>query len=432
MTSLPIKRQKLDDDATGCGIVSDNTDSYLLPLPLPIIHPSSFPIPDAPTEWSYRSARMSAPMVRVSTLPFRLLCRHYGADAVYSEELIAAKLRHCTRHPNPSTRTVDFLSPARSVVFSTYAAEPVVCQLGASNAADALRAAEVVAADVRAVDLNMGCPERFSTQGGMGYALLRSPDVAEDILRTLRRNLPSEVAVTCKIRLLERAEDTAELMRRLEATGVAAIGVHARRVPDRPRHRALTDELALLFSLRAVPCLYNGDLFASPAIPPHVQLPPNTSVLLGRGAMWNPSVFAYSPLPLLPVVEQYVRTAAVYGPAAANCKYVALEMLKAHCSTLTAYARLVQAKDNTQLAAALEALTAEARQRAAVGEVERKEEEAVVAVVEGRGRVEKRLREAERMRQLLYGPYVPPVVRWEERRPQSIVQVQPPNESLDR
>ena len=291
----PVKRQKLQDDFNCPNFAVADHPSFTSPL-LPIIHPSAFPPPSVPPlPWSYRSKVMSAPMVRVSTLPFRLLCRHYGADVVYSEELIANKLQHCTRHANAVTGTIDFLSPSQSVVLSTYADEPLVCQLGASNAVDALRAAEVVAADVRAVDLNMGCPERFSTQGGMGSALLRSPQVAADILQTLRRNLPASVAVTCKIRLLDRLEDTVELMRQLEAAGADAIAVHARRVPDRPRHRALTEQLPLLFSLRGVPCVYNGDLFTSTAIPEHVALPANTSVLVGRGAMYNPSIFRRPP-----------------------------------------------------------------------------------------------------------------------------------------
>ena len=418
----PGKRQKLlDDDVDFHDTTIDDTNSPFpfSPPALPIIHPASFPLPSTPSPWSYRAKLMAAPMVRVSTLPFRLLCRHYGADVVYSEELIANKLQHCTRHINPHTGTIDFTSPSHTVVFTTYPHEPVVCQLGASNAVDALRAAEVVAADVRAIDLNMGCPERFSTQGGMGSSLLRTPHVAVDILQTLRRNLPASVAVTCKIRLLDKLEDTVELMRRLEATGVDAIAVHARRVPDRPRHRALSEQLPLLFSLRGVPCVYNGDLFESTAPPPHLSFPADTSVLVGRGAMWNPSIFSsrhqQPALPLLPVLDQYIRTAAVYGPAASNTKYVALEMLKGHCSTLDSYRHVVQAKDVPQLQAAVQALVAEVRQRGE-GEVERKEmEEAVVGVAERRGKVEKRLREIERMRQLLYGPYVPPAVRWEER-----------------
>lgn len=36
--------------------------------------------------------------------------------------------------------------------------------------------------DVAAVDVNMGCPKRFSLQGAMGAALLKRPDIAADIV----------------------------------------------------------------------------------------------------------------------------------------------------------------------------------------------------------------------------------------------------------
>lgn len=39
--------------------------------------------------------------------------------------------------------------------------------------------------DVAAVDINMGCPKRFSLQGGMGAALLKRPEVAADIVRSV-------------------------------------------------------------------------------------------------------------------------------------------------------------------------------------------------------------------------------------------------------
>jgi tRNA-dihydrouridine synthase 2 len=40
----------------------------------------------------FRNKMMLAPMVRVGTLPFRLLCLDYGADFVYTEEIIDRKL----------------------------------------------------------------------------------------------------------------------------------------------------------------------------------------------------------------------------------------------------------------------------------------------------------------------------------------------------
>jgi hypothetical protein len=47
--------------------------------------------------WDYRGKVVLAPMVRVGTLPTRLLARGYGADMVYSEELIDHKLIRCDR-----------------------------------------------------------------------------------------------------------------------------------------------------------------------------------------------------------------------------------------------------------------------------------------------------------------------------------------------
>lgn len=110
--------------------------------------------------------------------------------------------------------------------------------------------------DVAAIDINMGCPKAFSISGGMGAALLANPELIHDvinilsclllfetcslldfiilqavsfslqILTTLKRNL--DTPVTCKIRLLKSSQDTVELARRIEKTGVSALAVHGR------------------------------------------------------------------------------------------------------------------------------------------------------------------------------------------------------------
>lgn len=48
----------------------------------------------------YRNKVILAPMVRIGTLPMRLLSLDYGADIVYSEELIDWKLLRCERKIN--------------------------------------------------------------------------------------------------------------------------------------------------------------------------------------------------------------------------------------------------------------------------------------------------------------------------------------------
>ena len=361
-------------------------------------------------------------MVRVSSLPFRLLCRHYGADIVYSEEIIAAKLKHAVRSVDNSNNTVVFTVPASSFsspsppVFVTYAHEPVVLQLGASTAEDALQAARVVAGDVRGVDLNMGCPVRFSTQGGMGSALLSQPAVVHSILSTLRRELPASVAVTCKVRLLETARETLQLLQAVEAAGVDAVAVHARRVPDKPRHRALLSELQPLLSHLSIPTIVNGDMFTPQDMAAARSSFPSSSLMIARGAQWNPSVFSPRPLPALAVASQYLRTARGVCSHAGNSKYTLMEMLKGQVGAMPVWRRVVQAQGWDELEEALAAVTAEVQDTVVAGERGAAALSAGAALGAGeRARADKRRRETQRLRRLLHGEYQPPTVPWEDR-----------------
>jgi len=72
----------------------------------------------------------------------------------------------------------------------------------------------------------MGCPKHFSVHAGMGVALLTDKERIKQVLTTLVRTI--DKPVTCKIRLLEKMEDTVDLVKAIEQTGVKAIGVHAR------------------------------------------------------------------------------------------------------------------------------------------------------------------------------------------------------------
>lgn len=58
----------------------------------------------------YRNKLILAPMVRVGTLPIRLLALRYGADIVYTEELIDWKLLKTTRRVNCNYNYVYFFN----------------------------------------------------------------------------------------------------------------------------------------------------------------------------------------------------------------------------------------------------------------------------------------------------------------------------------
>lgn len=57
----------------------------------------------------YRNKLIMAPMVKIGTLPARLLALEMGADLVYSEELIDYKLVRCVRKENKLLKTIDFI-----------------------------------------------------------------------------------------------------------------------------------------------------------------------------------------------------------------------------------------------------------------------------------------------------------------------------------
>ncbi|MBN3321087.1 DUS2L synthase, partial [Atractosteus spatula] len=281
----------------------------------------------------FRSKLVLAPMVRVGTLPMRLLALDYGADIVYCEELIDIKMLQCRRVENEVLETVDFVAPDEKVVFRTCQREKehVVFQMGTADPQRALRVAQLVENDVAGIDVNMGCPKEYSTKGGMGAALLSDPDKIEAILRTLVKGVSKPV--TCKIRILPSLEDTVSLARRIEKTGVAAIAVHGRKKEERPQHPVHCDVIEAVAKALSIPVIANGGSLD------HVRVHADiaafqaatgaSSTMLARAAMWNPSVFRREgSLPLEEVMTQYLRYAVRYDNHASNTKYCLCQMLR--------------------------------------------------------------------------------------------------------
>ncbi|CAK9150602.1 unnamed protein product [Ilex paraguariensis] len=277
----------------------------------------------------YRDKLVLAPMVRVGTLPFRLLAAEYGADITYGEEIIDHKLLKCERRINDVVGSTDIVEKGtENVVFRTCKEERnrVVFQMGTSDPLRALAAAQIVCKDVAAIDINMGCPKSFSISGGMGAALLAKPDLIHDILTTLKRNL--DTPVTCKIRLLKSSQDTIELARRIEKTGVSALAVHGRRVADRPRDPAKWNEIAEVVAALSIPVIANGDVFEYEDFHHITSVTAASSVMVARGALWNASVFSpKGKIPWEDVKREYVRKSILWDNDIKSTKQTLKEMI---------------------------------------------------------------------------------------------------------
>ncbi|KAJ1956134.1 tRNA-dihydrouridine synthase 2 [Dispira parvispora] len=301
---------------------------------------------DDPLSQRYHGKHILAPMVRVGTLPMRMLALKYGADLVYTPEIIDKRIVKAQRRVNPTTGIIEYVNDNDTVDLQIHPREKpyVIFQVGTSDPDLALEAALKVASDVSGIDVNCGCPKKFSIQGGMGAALLTDPERLEAILKKLVDH--SGLPVTCKIRLLDNDADTLALVQRIEKTGVKALAVHCRTRNERPRDRGHWDKLKMVAeAVRTIPVIANGDVFTYDHLLRVKEECGVSSAMVARGAMENPSMFSKDGLVDAKIVAQeYISLAVLVNNRFQNTKYTLMQMYNNTKST--AYQNLTRAKNH--------------------------------------------------------------------------------------
>ncbi|XP_050675838.1 tRNA-dihydrouridine(20) synthase [NAD(P)+]-like [Leptidea sinapis] len=282
---------------------------------------------------NYDNKIILAPMVRIGTLPTRILALRYGADIVYTEELIDWKFLRSKRRINDILKTVDFVDQTDgTIVFRTCHEEKdkVVLQLGTCDADRALKVAKLVENDVAGIDINMGCPKEFSIKGGMGVALLQNPEKAFKILETLVNNLT--IPVTCKIRILDTPEDTLSLVQKLVSSGIKAIAIHGRTKDERPQHPVHPGTIKYIAERIPIPVIANGgskEIEKFSDILKFKEMTGCSSVMIARAAEWNCSIFRKDGmLPMDTVIEDLLRLSVDFDNPPANTKYCIQNILR--------------------------------------------------------------------------------------------------------
>uniref|UniRef100_A0A060T1D9 ARAD1C23958p n=1 Tax=Blastobotrys adeninivorans TaxID=409370 RepID=A0A060T1D9_BLAAD len=321
--------------------------------------------------FEYAGKAVLAPMVRVGELPTRLLALKYGADLVWSPEIVDKKIISCQRVENEAIGCVDFVETestnANKVAFRTCPSLEkgrIVFQLGTANPDLAVQAATAVAKDVAAIDVNAGCPMHFSIHSGMGAALLRTPDKLVDILKALVSQVGQKfsIPISVKIRLLDDKDPkpTCDLVSRLIATGIQHLTVHCRTIPMRPREPALRFALKSIVDLcheAGVTCYVNGDVNQGNELDELRKIYGVDGVMLARAAEANPSVFRPDgPLPWPIVAQEYAQLAKQYDNHHVNTKYCLSRMIPGKHEV---YQSVARSKSTDAIIEALSGLTAE-------------------------------------------------------------------------
>jgi tRNA-dihydrouridine synthase B len=248
-----------------------------------------------------------APMAAVTDLPFRTVCEETGGLGLTITEFLSANaiLRDDDKTLGKMTPSLD----GRRFGVQIFGREHNAMQ-------NAARVAVSIGASL--VDINMGCPAKRVVAGACGSALMKEPDLAQELVRAVVDAVPANVPVTVKHRagwdqLHKNAPEFACAM--VEA-GAKMITVHGR---TRTQGFSGTSDPEIIRLVREavprhIPVVGNGDV---KTLEQYLELREKTgcdAVMIGRGALGNPWLFAQirevvagRPLPPPPSVEERLR-----------------------------------------------------------------------------------------------------------------------------
>ena len=222
-----------------------------------------------------------SPMDDITDLPFRELCKEFGADLLITEFIASEALN---RDAEKSFRKMRFTEGQR----------PIGIQIFGADEDELLRCLDVVEqAQPDFIDINWGCPVRKVAGKGAGSGILQ--DIPKMLAITANIVRRSHLPITVKTRLGYNSESVTitDFAEALQDTGISALSIHGRTKVQMYSGQA---DWTMIGAIKnnpriTIPIFGNGDIVNATQAFEYKQRYGVDGILIGRAAIGNPWIF---------------------------------------------------------------------------------------------------------------------------------------------
>ena len=300
-----------------------------------------------------------APMAGVSDPALRLQCKKMGAALVVTEftsiHSIVEQAAQLAKRDKTIQEFLEYSDDER----------PLSVQVFGSDLEALAQSAKIVEPFFDVIDYNMGCPAPHITSQMAGGALLQEEDLTRQIFQTLVDSVRT-VPITLKMRSGVAASDSflfLKIAKIAQDEGIEMITLHPRTVRQGYSGKADWKLIKLLKEQSDVPIVGNGDITTPEDAKNMIDQTGCDYVMVGRGAMGNPFLFAqindylqtgtyttYTFEDRLEAFFEYLKIAAKYNIRFANIKGQAMRFTKGLHNGSAVRSRITFTREVGQLA----------------------------------------------------------------------------------
>lgn len=221
-----------------------------------------------------------APMAGVTDISFRGLCKEMGCDLVYTEMISAKGLYYGSKNTKQLLQVSEEEKPIAVQIFGN---DPKVmaktCEIFNENN------------DICVIDINMGCPVPKIVKNGEGSALMKSPKLAAEIVKEMKKVSQKPVTVKFRKGFDENNINAVDFAKEMEQAGAEVVTVHGRTRAQMYEGKADWNIIKEVKDAVKIPVIGNGDVFSAQDAIQLNKLTNCDGIMVARGSMGNPWIF---------------------------------------------------------------------------------------------------------------------------------------------